>query len=268
MTYENITLGADPEVFLYDPAQFQYHASCGLFGGTKEKPVPILGYPQSNMQEDNVALEFNIVPCLKKTEWMSRIQNTMEALQSLAMSKGLELTGTSCASFPASQLEHPAAKVFGCEPDYNAWTKEENPPLPPEIQNGALRSAGGHVHIGYKNPDLDSSIRLIKALDLFLGIPSILLDSRGMARRAIYGKAGAFRPKEYGVEYRTLSNFWCFDQKHMAYVWDQTQKAIRFLNKGGVIEEEDSEKIQQAVNKGDKILIGELTIKYPIFWSV
>ncbi len=46
-------------------------------------------------------------------------------------------------------------------------------------------------------------------MDAVLGIPAILLDD-GLLRKQLYGKAGAFRPKEYGVEYRSLSNFWVF----------------------------------------------------------
>jgi hypothetical protein len=42
----------------------------------------------------------------------------------------------------------------------------------------------------------------------------------------MYGNAGAHRPKKYGVEYRTLSNFWIFDPKLIGWVWDQTERAL------------------------------------------
>ncbi len=35
-------------------------------------------------------------------------------------------------------------------------------------------------------------------------------------RRGMYGKAGAFRPKPYGVEYRTLSNAWLSNDERIS----------------------------------------------------
>jgi len=50
----------------------------------------------------------------------------------------------------------------------------------------------------------------IPLLDLFCGIPSVLLDISNDAkiRRQLYGKAGDYRLPFHGIEYRTLSNFW------------------------------------------------------------
>jgi hypothetical protein len=48
----------------------------------------------------------------------------------------------------------------------------------------------------------------------------------------MYGAAGAFRPKPYGVEYRVLSNAWLQSEELMAWVYRTTTKAITDLFEG------------------------------------
>ena len=48
----------------------------------------------------------------------------------------------------------------------------------------------------------------------------------GEQRKKMYGAAGAHRVKSYGVEYRTLSNFWIFEEKLIRWVWNNTQRAL------------------------------------------
>lgn len=98
----------------------------------------------------------------------------------------------------------PQAKEFGCSPDFNAWTMKRNPkPEPPE----GLRSFGGHIHLS------GATRTTVKALDLIVGMWSVIMDP-DRDRRKLYGRAGAYRPKKYGIEYRVLSNFWC-DRAHL-----------------------------------------------------
>ena len=54
-----------------------------------------------------------------------------------------------------------------------------------------------HIHIGYDNNNIDASLRLVKYLDLYLGVPSVLKD-KDKRRRSLYGKAGCFRLTSYG----------------------------------------------------------------------
>jgi len=71
---------------------------------------------------------------------------------------------------------------------------------------GMQRFAAGHIHVGYDTSTVPPDI-MAKFLDLSLGLSTLHLDKQG-ARRQFYGVPGLFRAKPYGVEYRTLSNFW------------------------------------------------------------
>jgi hypothetical protein len=80
---------------------------------------------------------------------------------------------------------------------------------------------------------------------MFLGLWSVINDP-DTRRRQLYGKAGAIRFKPYGIEYRTLSNFWLADPKLIEKVWDMTAFAIaqpdsKILN------------VEEIINTGDKI---------------
>ena len=66
-------------------------------------------------------------------------------------------------------------------------------------------------------------------------------------RRELYGMAGSFRPKSYGLEYRVLSNFWCFNPRYIEWVWDNVDRAIH----SDVDADPEGSIISDAVNGGD-----------------
>lgn len=256
MAKVNLRVGADPEVFLLDGAG-KLTSSIGLIGAGKWDPFQIPDMPKGfTLQEDNVSLEYGIPPASSGEELHHHISSVME--KSLEYVKGLKFSNLSCAVFPADQMTDPGAHVFGCEPDFNAWgpagKDEDGNPLNinPGIQvpHQFMRSAGGHIHVETK---LDP-VQVVKAMDLFLGVPSVLMDKNGDPRRKMYGKPGAHRIKPYGVEYRVLSNFWIFEKKLCEWVFRNTEEALAHTD----WVDEFGEQIQQAINNNDKVMAQQL----------
>jgi hypothetical protein len=247
-------LGADPEVFLLDP-NGKHISAIGLIGADKWNPLQMEELPQGfTLQEDNVALEYGIPPAATEDDFVHHIQTVMKESLKYVYT-GVSFSKLSCTIFPQEEMVHPLAFVFGCEPDFNAWTKKENKrPKPPHEH---MRSAGGHIHV---ETDQDP-VEVVRKMDIFLGIPSVLMDN-GIERKQIYGKAGAHRVKSYGVEYRTPSNFWIFDEKLIRWVWRNTQRALDW-NIDDVKKYE--ELVPHAINNNDKAvaesLIQELNLE-------
>jgi hypothetical protein len=249
-----LTLGCDPELFLAD-VNGRLKASCGLIGGTKEEPLPLPLGEGYGVQEDNVAVEFNIPPAPNAQEFVRSIGRTLDFLTATVDGMyGFHIHRSSAESFPKEELVSPASQVFGCDPDYNAWTGKKNPR--PKARDRNLRSCGGHIHVGgYEKQELASD-RLIKCMDLYLGVPSILMDE-GELRKELYGKAGAFRDKSYGCEYRTLSNFWVFDERLRQWAWDNTERAVKAAMSQFAIDDY-KDGILNAIDNNDKKIAAEL----------
>lgn len=126
-------------------------------------------------------------------------------------------------------------KRLGCEPDFNAWTSKVNPT--PKTAK-PIRTAGGHIHLGWQEKgqgvtDLHfgDCVRVVRQLDSTLYVMSHFWDNN-QERRELYGKMGAFRPKEYGVEYRPLSNAWLTDPDIQGYVYDTAVSATEAILTG------------------------------------
>lgn len=252
----NVTLGCDPEMFLFSPEKNKFVPVCGLVGGTKEEPLPITEEGHA-IQEDNVMLEYCIPPCKIREDYIENIEFTKTYIDETVLKPmGLISKCVASARFNIEDLRTDQAKLFGCSESYNAWTTEINKVNSDDL---TLRTAGGHIHVGYDNPNALVSINLIKAMDLFLGVPSILLDT-DTERRKMYGKAGEYRLKSYGVEHRTLSTFWTSNKTLMEWVWDSTMAAIEFVNSGGIITNPDD--IIRCINNSDKELAKEIIDDY------
>ena len=242
-------LGADPEVFLKNKAALV--SVVGKVDGNKWNPWQVPDLPKGfTLQQDNVALEFGIPPAANKTEFIRHIQTVKAAGKKYL--KGLSYSTESCAIFPKSEMNTAEAHVFGCEPDFNAWThKENNKPTPPHPH---MRSAGGHIHV---ETTLDKEA-VVRAMDCRIGITSVLMDN-GEDRRQLYGKAGAYRPKPYGVEYRTPSNWWIFNARLIGWVWDETSKALAAVAGGDMFLDTT---IRECIDNNDKHLAQKLVKQY------
>lgn len=251
-------LGSDPELFLHKGGSFV--SAVGIIPGTKDNPVPIPGLPDGfTVQHDNVALELGIPPAQNAEEFSQFIKTAIYGAKANFHS-GLSHSLASCVEFPAHELRTAEARHFGCEPDYDAWLGgKENPKPTPPTPN--LRSCGGHVHIETK---LDK-LRVVRGCDYYLGLPSVVLDTSGQARRQIYGKPGAYRPKPYGVEYRTLSNFWIFTHSYRVWVWKACERVLDRVMKGDTF---DDPAVRDAIDKGDVEAATNLMVKYGISVTV
>lgn len=254
-----LMIGADPELFLMDAAKGRLVSAIGLIGGTKQMPkaVPELGEGYA-VQEDNVALEYNIPPAGSAEQLREHINRMMGYISTLVGGMGLAVNQESACIFPAQQLADPRAQEFGCDPDFNAWTLKVNPR--PKASNKALRSCGGHVHVG---TDIHRGLvpEAVKRLDLTLAVPSVFMDPHGTKRRQLYGNPGAFRGKPYGFEYRVLSNFWVFEDKLIEWVFNNVNYGMGLLDTDI---SEDADNIVQAVTKSDVKLAQMLIEKYKV----
>lgn len=254
------TIGADPELFLLSLDGQKFISSIGKIGGTKREPLPVGS--GCAIQEDNVAVEFNIPPAASFKQFQDSLNFSLALLEQKAKDLNLKLAIEASAEFEPDQLSSPQAKEFGCEPDFNAWTGTQNPR--PVAKNKNLRSCGGHVHIGTNQNTVD----VIKAMDLFLGCPSTVMD-KDVRRRELYGKAGAYRTKPYGCEYRTLSNFWLKSADLMKWVYDRTEYALNWVEEmsdDGEMEwpVQTAGAIQACINQGNTDAYMYLAKKYDL----
>jgi hypothetical protein len=254
-----ITMGADPELFVKDRATNKYISPHTFLPGTKHKPYTT---EYGAVQVDGLAAEFNIKPASSSDHFQFFIEQTIRSLKTyLPPNHSLVVspTATFDQAYWDNLPEH--VKELGCDPDFNAWTSRPNDR--PDDGGKPFRTAGGHIHIGWlhgkqmvENPHspghMDDCATIVRQLDFMLGIPSLLWD-RDSARRKLYGKAGAFRPKPYGVEYRPLSNTWLRNKSLTNYVYHTTFHTVRNLLKGNVdlIEEQVQDRAQRTIDNDD-----------------
>lgn len=245
--------GADPELFVLNESGRPVTAA-GLIPGTKEEPHKV---KDGAVQVDGMAAEFNIDPCSSFEEFDGRIQSVLSQLTKM-LPNGHTLTAVPSIRFAEEdfKMAPDEAKVLGCNPDFNAWTGKVNPP-PHDAENPYLRTASGHIHIGWAD-GLDvtdpqhviNCCDLIKQLDWYLGGWSLRKDTDA-TRRLLYGKAGAYRPKPYGVEYRVLSNFWISNTESRLEVWNRLQRGVNNMQREFIpdgVHPSENEMLVDAIN--------------------
>ena len=272
-----ITVGADPELFLWDHKKQMNISAHDLLPGTKENPFKVL---YGAIQVDGTAAEFNIDPATSGDQFVGSCLQVMDAVKK-HLPKGVVISIEPYVKYDREYWGTlpKETKALGCNPDFNAWTGVINP-APDRSDTPTLCTAAGHIHVGWgrgfdpKDPSHFGDCCIVaKQLDYFLGVPSLYWDEDPI-RRKLYGKAGSFRPKPYGMEYRALSNKWLTDTYLMRWVWDRTYTAISSLFQGHIVEKTFTDQARTIIDNNivdwkDKPEYKKLCteVVLPLMWS-
>lgn len=249
-----LLIGADVEMFVNDGKDFL--PAYGLVPGTKARPHAV---PKGMVQVDGMAVEFGIDPAKNSSEFVNNLSSVRKTMATMLKKHGNTIVPVvqPTVEFNRTIFDKapPIAKELGCEPDFNAYNNGEANPRP-DAGDAPIRTAGGHVHIGWTSgvdttdlTHIEACCMLTKMLDLYLGLPSIFWDN-DQKRRSLYGQAGAFRPKPYGMEYRTLSCAWLKHPTLVRYVYQSTSKAFNRLMSGHVDYYNNEDGVQRLINEG------------------
>lgn len=222
-----LTIGADPEFVLTD-RNGNPVSSEGKIGGSKTNPrfIKKFGY-----QEDNIIGEFSMPPANTEDMFVTLLKEGIDIISEELLKQDLNVSIISSAEFKQEETTTDQGRSAGCDPEFCVYTQSYVEP--PDYENSLVRTAGGHIHVGWLDPksgvspDVNDCERIVKNMDYFLGIPSVILDPDAR-RRQYYGKAGSFRFTDYGIEYRTLSNFWIKEEKLVRWAFKNTEQAFNY----------------------------------------
>ncbi len=247
---KNVTIGADPELFFKSRETGKFVPSFYVMKGDKHNPVKITEEGHA-ISCDNVMAEYMIPPSKTAKEFVKHNTLVQEYLnEKIAKPNNLDLVVFPFAEFDENDLTSDKAQAFGCDPDFCVYT--EGKPNKVGRPEKLARCAGGHLHMGYDDPNNLTNNYIIRALDLFISVPLVLMEPANR-RKEMYGKAGAYRTTSYGVEYRSPSNYVFSSPELMEWAFNQVEKAIKFLNNGGSkYLNEDGGTVRECIDRQNK----------------
>lgn len=223
------SFGSDPELFLSKDGNLK--SAIGILPNKKQK----ITNRDNSYYYDNVLVELQIKPSTNKQDTVDNFRAAFEDVSKYLSEYELKVESTNL--FPKSELRHKESRIVGCISEYCAYTRQQVMPPQEIIRKTGFRTAGGHIHMGCNEIFSDGikTLNLVKMLDLFLGIPSVMLDCDvgQIYRRKLYGHAGSHRIPEHGLEYRCLGNFWIKSPKLVELIYDITSFTVDFVENNG-----------------------------------
>ena len=223
------TIGADPEFMLMD-ASGKMRSAIGVIPGTKKNRHKFNGH---EFYYDNVLAEIAVRPASSKNQFIESLEESFKYLSDFA--GDCSVVAQAACNFDKSELQHPDANEGGCEEEFCAYLLRSESVSDSFFIKNKLRTAGGHIHIGTDVIESEIDRQFVaRMLDLFVGIPSVCLDQdpTSIRRRKLYGKAGRYRDPDYGIEYRSLGNFWLSSPKLVSIIYDLVEFVIDFVSEG------------------------------------
>jgi len=232
-----IRIGADPEGFLVD-GNGDFVPAFGYVPGDKHNPYKLDG---GAVQVDGLAVEFNIDPVETADEFHKNIKKVLYQINEMihSVDKTLSLRWTPVAKFRPTiwNMAPEESKELGCDPDYDV-KGNVNPNPTAKLANSPLRTAAGHIHIGWldeliEDPTEPEHFGL--CVDIANGFFKAGLSSYNPytkeehERLNYYGHSGSFRPKKYGVELRSPSNIWVAHEESQKLIFNQTRTKFHEL---------------------------------------
>jgi hypothetical protein len=284
-----VLFGADPELFITQGGK--------IIGSEKAIPEKGLNLTSRGVGSfgshnksgekivlDGVQIELHVNPSWCRAHLGNELRAHFTTLRNhLKTLKNTKVSFEAIVKVDPEELKSLSEKsrALGCAPSLNTYNPKATIKVNPATYT--TRSAGGHLHFGFAHTfygdngiyipgKVDHRARLVPIFDALIGNTSVMLDRDPLAaeRRKVYGQAGEYRLPKYGIEYRTLSNFWLQSYQLMSLVMGLGRLSVAVLatslsTKDGVgIDAEKAllksvhlGKIRRAINKNDLELAKE-----------
>jgi hypothetical protein len=224
--YKFKTIGTDPECFIFEGEIMM--PAFNLLPNSKDNPQSLPG--NRAVLADNAMLEFCTAPVSTKKDWLKEVEIATRLASSVLLPNQV-IKFVEQAQLSAFDLSNPQALEFGCSPDlcvYNDKHESYN-----SLFETAVRTCGGHLHIGYdKDGKVHDRELLVQLLDIVALLPRVAAGTTESVRYKYYGQPGMYRAKSYGIEYRSLSNFWLGSKGLVSWAYEAVEKAFELLNRG------------------------------------
>ena len=226
-----LSFGSDPEFMLVRDGR--YFSAIEIIQGSIDNRINIKGH---QFYWDNVLAECAVRPAIGSQKFIESLKECFDIFSKMVHPYKLKIQASQ--EYPDSELQSAEARIAGCKPDFCAYELKQVMPPTIEIESQSLRTCGGHIHLGSNKGALVSDgyepIVIVYLLDLFVGIPSLFLDQDKTSynRRELYGQAGRYRVKSYGLEYRSLSNFWLTSPKLVKLIYNLCEFVVKFVEEG------------------------------------
>lgn len=231
----DVSFGTDPELFVQRNGR--------IIGS--EKVIPKGGLKGAGAEplviQDGVQVELNPYPSRNFYVLGRNIGVAVEVLTRQLKSQKASISWSRFEDIPDAELNSltPESRRLGCNESFNVYGDK---PMKADPETYSKRATGGHEHFGLPRELFPEIKNIVSILDIFVGLPSVLLDRdlNAAERRENYGRAGEYRLPDYGLEYRTLSSFWLRNYTLMHFVFGMAHLAISIVA-GRVNRREDLE---------------------------
>lgn len=225
--FDEDSIGSDGEFFLTKSNRAGDGtlavSSVGIIGGEKDDPIICDG---GGYLEDCVAVEINPVPSTRsqgRTVFADNIIKCINAVKRKIEPLDLSIDIVPAKLFAEGQLTTRKSKESGCHPSDDAW--EEFKPIEKiDLDSTRWRFASGDLHLGWSLPEKRVDVfyermNAVRLLDIIMTCNEVLASPKNR-RRLGYGKPGICRPTNYGIEYKSASNFWMRTREEMEWAYD------------------------------------------------
>lgn len=249
------SIGSDPELFFVKNGE--------VVPSEEVVELPVEGMNRSLVIRDGFQGELNPAPGACR-----QASGTFIAMAFLEAVRQAKLAGTEVSlkvghviSDEVWKKTKPGVKKFGCSPTINSH--ETNFSRVTGLRE-KFRAAGGHIHFALlqSHKEVVNYDKLVTVMDIVLGNTCVMLDRDpdNARRRKNYGRAGEYRVKSYGMEYRVPSNFWLKHYTLWSFVSQVGRHAIDIDSQGfsdELISMFDLKKVRKAINNNDYELAKE-----------
>lgn len=249
------SIGSDPELLLVDRRLGRPVSAIDVLKRSKYDRIDFGN--DASVYYDNVLAEMTVHPGKTRDELVAAFREVFTKTANY-IGKDFEIVPRASHTYLDTEVDHDDARAAGCSPEFDAYLMMQM--MPPQFEGG-FRSAGGHIHLGvdnwkeYVGKDFEgkyvwnnfikdpegvclidpmSKLRTIKLMDILVGLSVALIDvdPSSAARKKLYGNAGRHRPTPYGVEYRSLGNYWLSSPTMVELVYDLTRNVLALEEAG------------------------------------